>query len=424
MLVRSTFVSSNIIHTTHFDSHKGTWGNHDWTRRFRPYAIGEIRFYEALEQYKHLNLRTFNIHEADFVLVPITLGAVIFFGSPTDVSYAFRHLLDNEPFFKAHPEKHLYITNNERLFRGGYEDLKLFNGCCGITLDLMKRISKGILVKDFDAPYFRQYIWNHPETENGKTWQSYGETRPLFQYQWSIGYAHEASNDNYPFIDAEDYDNWSKKNITFFYRSPTAGASMYNSTQYRHALLAEGEADKLIHPPSAIGQTVRHEHWLREFSGSKYCIVIRGDNPSSRSLYAAIRMGCLPVIVSHALPYYQPIFRSLVTYDDFSISIDEGAFLSKPAESLNSAIQSLSESDLRLKVRGLSLLQRLLVLDHPKSLFVSAFVHETVVRQLDHHPYLFMGNSSSFTLNKEGSLGQDTLSLYDVAEREMMNATG
>ena len=62
-----------------------TWGNRLWTSRFKSYALGEIRYIEALEQYTNSNLRTFNIVDADFVVVPIPLSAAVFWGDATDV---------------------------------------------------------------------------------------------------------------------------------------------------------------------------------------------------------------------------------------------------------------------------------------------------------------------------------------------------
>jgi hypothetical protein len=137
------------------------------------------------------------------------------------------------------------------------------------------------------------------------------------------------------------------------------------------------EIDKVL-KPSVIGYQVSNAQWLKEISSSKFCLIVRGDNPSSRSFFTSIRVGCVPVIVSNSLPHYQPLFRSLIGFDEFSIIINETDFLSAPAESLNNAIHSLSQNEEKELVQGLELLQRLLILDHPQSLFVPAFVHETI----------------------------------------------
>mmetsp|Transcript_21207 Transcript_21207/g.44424 ORF Transcript_21207/g.44424 Transcript_21207/m.44424 type:complete len:527 (+) Transcript_21207:147-1727(+) len=370
-----------------------TWGQQKWAKRFRPYAQGELRFYEALEAYRGENLRTFDIAEADFVLVPIPLGAAIFWGDKADLEGAFGHLF-NEPYFQQHPEKHLYITNNERLFRGDLKSMYHFAES-GLTKHVVTKISRGILVKDFDAQFFRQYLMKFPKNNDWNAEENFWHWLPSFSHHWSLGYSHESSDPQYN-LTLATFDNWSNKELNFFYRT-TKGKSQNNSTNYRHAIFQSdmAEVDRLIQP-SAVGYEVGKKRWLREISSSKYCIVVRGDNPSSRSMFVAIRLGCIPVIVSDALPYYQPVIRSLLRYDDFSILINEAQFLSNPAETLNNAILSLSDDELKQKIDGLALVQRILSLDHPSPLFVPAFVHETVARQRDNPMQFLLGRSFAF----------------------------
>ncbi len=349
-----------------------TWGRTSWTRRFKDYAVGELRFYEALENFTDSRVRALNISEADFILVPIPLGAAVFWGYASDIENAFNHLFNNEPYFQKHPEKHIYITNNERLFR--HDMIKYFRDCCGFSYEIVTKISDGTLVKDFDPNSFMHYVITHPS----EGW-SLEETKPVFRRHWSLGYSHEASDSKYNLTIAS-YDDWENKELIFFYRT-TIGTSLFNSTQYRHALFRENmtEIEKVLQP-SAIGFQVNYFQWLKEMSSAKFCLVVRGDNPSSRSFYTAIRFGCVPVIVSNALPHYQPLFSSLVNFDDFSIVIDERDFLSNSAQRLNHAIQSLSVLDQKRLIHGLELVQRLLIVDHPRSLFVPAFVHETIAK--------------------------------------------
>lgn len=137
-----------------------TWGGTSWARRFRDYAVGELRFYEALENYTDSRVRTLNISEADFILVPIPLGAAVFWGYASDIENAFSHLFNNEPYFQEHPEKHVYVTNNERLFR--HDMITYFRNCCGFSYEIMAKISDGTLVKDFDPNTFMRYVTTHP----------------------------------------------------------------------------------------------------------------------------------------------------------------------------------------------------------------------------------------------------------------------
>lgn len=368
-------------------SAKPTWGIQGWTKRFQAYAIGELNSFERLEQYRHSDLRTWNISEADFIIVPIPLGATIFWGRPADIQGAFHHLFHNEPYFKRHPEKHVYMTTNERLLRSDDESLNHFAKCCGVSREIIARISPGLLVRDTDHSQYYEWSLRHPNSD----WNIYQST---FRHMWSIGYIHESSNEKYNLT----IPSWKKKHYVFFYRGEDR-RFLCNSTMYRAALQRNTsnsnnntstmiqEKDLLVQP-SAVGWNVEPKQWLHKTSNAKYCVVVRGDNPASRSMWVGIRLGCIPIIVSNALPSYLPIYRSLFKYDDFGVVLDERSFLRDPSGTLNNGIKSLSESDIKKKLDGMAALQHLIALDHPDSLFVPAFVHETVVRMGDNRSHV------------------------------------
>ena len=82
------------------------------------------------------------------------------------------------------------------------------------------------------------------------------------------------------------------------------------------------------------------------------------------------------MIVSSSLSYYQPLFPSLISFEDFSIIMNETDFFTDPVKSLNNVVRLLSNHDEHRLISGLALIQHMLIIDHPQSLFVSAFVHE------------------------------------------------
>ena len=92
----------------------------------------------------------------------------------------------------------------------------------------------------------------------------------------------------------------------------------------------------------------------------------------------AIRAGCMPLIVSDSLPAYQPLYSKTVNYSNFALLVKEDDFLDDPFRSLDNAVSSLSPTDLRNKVEGLRLMQRIVTCDQPDSLFVPAFSREIV----------------------------------------------
>ena len=157
-----------------------------------------------------------------------------------------------------------------------------------------------------------------------------------------------------------------------FYHSRTT-TFLYNSTPYRHALLNDTVLKAL--PGSSIGFDIHPRQWMEHFQSSRFCLVIRGDSPMSKSQLRAVKAGCIPVIVSNLLEYYSPTFKSSIAMSDYTIMVDEDEFLANPVASLLK-LNDLSEEVISEKLEYLALAQRLFLPDHPESLFVPALLHE------------------------------------------------
>ena len=175
----------------------------------------------------------------------------------------------------------------------------------------------------------------------------------------------------FPFVCAS-MEKFRNSSWDFFYYSRT-DPSMFNSTPYRHALLNDTISKAL--PGSSIGFDIKPIVWMEHFVSSRFCLVIRGDNPLSRSQLRAVKVGCIPVIVSNMLEYYAPIFKSSIAVSDYAIMVDEHEFLADPVAALMK-VKNSSEEVLCEKVEYLRLAQRLLIPDHPESLFVPALLHQ------------------------------------------------
>lgn len=82
-----------------------------------------------------------------------------------------------------------------------------------------------------------------------------------------------------------------------------------------------------------------YEAYVDEMSNSTFCLVPRGDTPTSRRLFDAVVAGCIPVIVADeiALP-----FDSVFNWDEFSIRIQEG-----DARSVYDRVMSLTVTEVR-----------------------------------------------------------------------------
>lgn len=131
------------------------------------------------------------------------------------------------------------------------------------------------------------------------------------------------------------------------------------------------------HQPFSIGFDIPPDKWLERFIDSKFCLIIRGDQPGSRSLNRAIRAGCMPLIVSDVLPVFQSLYPKTLQYNDFAVMVQEEDFLVDPIGSLDRAIM-LPKPEIEEKLEGLRLMQRIESADQSDSLFVPAFAREVV----------------------------------------------
>ena len=63
---------------------------------------------------------------------------------------------------------------------------------------------------------------------------------------------------------------------------------------------------------------------------------------------------------------------------DFAVLVDEMAYIRNPAQTLSDVILNLTANELQAKINGVNLVQRLILPQHPQSLFVQAFGHEVL----------------------------------------------
>jgi hypothetical protein len=70
--------------------------------------------------------------------------------------------------------------------------------------------------------------------------------------------------------------------------------------------------------------------------------------------------------------------------EDYSIIIDEKAFLEDPVGSLK-IIQGMSSEKIKEKLKALAYAQRVSLPDHPDSLFVNAFLKEALFAQRNNY---------------------------------------
>lgn len=114
---------------------------------------------------------------------------------------------------------------------------------------------------------------------------------------------------------------------------------------------------------------------MERFTSSKFCLVIRGDDPLSHALLRAVKVGCIPVVISDYFPAVGQTFKTSLDMREFSIFFDEQEFLNNPQERLAS-LHDISELEIRMKLIALQYAQQVTCPDHPDSLFLPALLRE------------------------------------------------
>merc|ERR1711933_401311 len=98
-------------------------------------------------------------------------------------------------------------------------------------------------------------------------------------------------------------------------------------------------------PDVSIGGNIPRVKHIKAMSESKFCLVTRGDTPSSHKVFDAVRSLCVPVIVSDQWQRVAKPFPTILAWDAFSISIPETLFMKEPKHAV-AFLWSLSHGEL------------------------------------------------------------------------------
>jgi hypothetical protein len=69
--------------------------------------------------------------------------------------------------------------------------------------------------------------------------------------------------------------------------------------------------------------------------------------------------------------------KSVLNMSDYAIFIDEKKFVENPEKEMLSLLE-LSETEIEAKLKHLAFAQRVILMDHPNSLFVPAFLDNAI----------------------------------------------
>ena len=113
-----------------------------------------------------------------------------------------------------------------------------------------------------------------------------------------------------------------------------------------------------------IGYDIPKQEWVQGWKNSRFCLVIRGDTPTSHAFYNAIRSFCIPVIISDGFEDVGFPFRNRLNIDAFSVKVTESDFLNGGINVLMKRLNNLENEAIQKKLLGLKAVQGDLITEY------------------------------------------------------------
>ncbi|CAD7936981.1 unnamed protein product [Amoebophrya sp. A120] len=168
---------------------------------------------------------------------------------------------------------------------------------------------------------------------------------------------------------------WKNRPHLIFYRTRKP-PSAFGATSLRHLPTKNPK----LWPNCNIGFDTTREEWLRGWKDAKFCLVIRGDTPSTHALFHAIASSCIPVLIDDSLPHVgvpfsednrvagttAQLFPSTKNVTSWAVVIPEAEFLVHP-ERVVSRLEQISDTGRADLLENLREMQPLLLYQHPES---------------------------------------------------------
>ena len=354
-------------------------------------------------------LRTSDPKNASIFVIPISSAAHIVRREKRSWRNAITFLTETPLFRHTGGNRHFMVSLSQQAF--DYGSIK-YSRFFGMDLQMYARLQNITVARESD-PF--ESVAMAERGEGGDFAQLFREKAPVTSHAFSIGlmmcmnnasHSNRGRGHNALQYQPATYDKFEKSSNFLFYQTRQEG-SCSNSTIYRHVLVNATMNDKNNNsnnnnissstsfvpfnndhhnstavissgrlPRSIIGiGDLQADEWAASFSDSKFCLAVRGDTPHTHALLRAVQVGCIPVVVSEYYERYSPTFRSLVRMDDYVVMVDEHRFVEDPIGTLVSDLVGLSEESIRTKLEGLRYAQRIMLMDHPESLFVPALLY-------------------------------------------------
>jgi len=304
--------------------------------------------------------RTKNPSEADFFIIPTPIATLLATSSISRKSTVFDEAFGNltaHPLFREHSHKHIIVSLHWAVFNSKFKD-KL-----GFPLaSSYPKLQNVTVATHMDADRVSQTYGDLTRSTG-----AFSRVFRLFRQVTCCSFSVGLWSSDVPLMPIK-YKTWVSKRLHLFYHTRTRNFGA-KSTPYRNAPI------NLTIANSSIGLDIPAEQWLEDITSSKFCLIVRGDTPHSHALLRAVRVGCMPVIVSDLYSRFAPTLPSTLDLTDFCIIVKERAYMND-TKSILVGLGELDESYLRNKTENLAWAQRVIFPDYEDSLFVPAFFRE------------------------------------------------
>ena len=120
------------------------------------------------------------------------------------------------------------------------------------------------------------------------------------------------------------------------------------------------------------------EQYKDELQNSKFCLILRGDDPHTSRFYDALAAGCIPVIISDGFHLVVAPFAKQINYESFTITIPESMWHMGPNADIWGSLHFVFNMPSNDRVRLLRALVR-----HRKSLLWVHPLSDTATKVLN-----------------------------------------
>jgi len=162
----------------------------------------------------------------------------------------------------------------------------------------------------------------------------------------------------------ESFETWNQRSNILFFRGHGPQQCMHGAEELR----TKAADLKGVIPNSILENTHADsfESYVKEITSSKFCLVMRCDDPQTSRFVDSLAAGCIPIFISDGLDLAAKPFSAQINYDAFSVSIPESLWKSDAVAAAHFAY-NWPEARIKQMQSALMEARRHLLWSHPES---------------------------------------------------------